>query len=263
MLVADEDERLCVNAVHSLKLLGVHAEWCLSAERAMEMISERSHQNNDYHMVLLGQQLSGMNGVEIAQVIRLKYGKDCLALLILSCGFSEMEEEARKIGISGFISKPLFKSVLFEAFKTFAGMSGEEEAETKHKTDKELKGKHILLAEDNELNWEVAKELFSILEIELDWAENGKICVEEFEKSPAGYYDAIIMDVRMPVMDGYEACRAIRRLKREDADIPIIAMTADAFSEDIQKCLECGMNDHLAKPIDIQIVARKLKKYLR
>ena len=142
-------------------------------------------------------------------------------------------------------------------------MSGEEEEETEHTADKELKGKHILLAEDNELNWEVAKELFSILEIELDWAENGKICVEEFEKSPAGYYDAIIMDVRMPVMDGYEACRAIRRSKRGDADIPIIAMTADAFSEDIQKCLECGMNDHLAKPIDIQIVARKLKKYLR
>lgn len=263
MLVVDEDERLCVNAVHSLKLLGVHAEWCLSAERAMEMISERSHQNDDYHMVLLGQQLSGMSGVEAARMIRLKYGDDCPILLISSCGFSEMEEEARKIGISGFISKPLFKSVLFDALKTFAGMPGEEELETEHKTDKELKGKHILLAEDNELNWEVAKDLLSILEIELDWAENGKICVEEFEKSPAGYYDAIIMDVRMPVMDGYEACRAIRRLKREDADIPIIAMTADAFSEDIQKCLECGMNDHLAKPIDIQIVARKLKSYLR
>lgn len=262
MLVVDEDERLCINAVHSLKLLGVHAEWCLSAERAMEMISERSRQNDDYHMVLLGQQLSGKSGVEAARMIRLKYGDDCPILLISSCGFSEREEEARKIGISGFISKPLFKSVLFDALKTFAGMSGEEESETEHKTDKELKGKHILLAEDNELNWEVAKELFSFLEIELDWAENGKICVEEFEKSPTGYYDAIIMDVRMPVMDGYEACRTIRRLKREDADIPIIAMTADAFSEDIQKCLECGMNDHLAKPIDIQIVARKLKKYL-
>ena len=133
----------------------------------------------------------------------------------------------------------------------------------KQETDKDLKGKHILLAEDNELNWEVAKELFSILEIELDWVENGKICVEEFEKSPVGYYDAIIMDVRMPVMDGYEAARAIRRLGREDAGVPIIAMTADAFSEDIQRCLECGMDDHLAKPIDIQVVARKLKKYLK
>ena len=129
--------------------------------------------------------------------------------------------------------------------------------------DLELKGKHILLAEDNELNWEVAKELLSDLEIELDWAENGEICVAQFKRAPVGYYDAVIMDVRMPVMNGYEATRAIRELDREDSDIPVIAMTADAFSEDIQKCLECGMNDHLAKPIDIQEVARKLKKYLK
>ena len=126
-----------------------------------------------------------------------------------------------------------------------------------------LKGKRILLAEDNELNWEVARELLSALELELDWAENGEICVEKFRKSPAGYYDAIIMDVRMPVMDGYEAAAAIRGLDRADADLPIIAMTADAFSEDIQKCLACGMNDHLAKPIDIQAVACKLKKHLK
>ena len=126
-----------------------------------------------------------------------------------------------------------------------------------------LKGRRILLAEDNELNWEVARELLSILELELDWAENGEICVEKFRNSPAGHYDAIIMDVRMPVIDGYEATAAIRRLEREDADIPIIAMTADAFSEDIQRCLERGMNDHLAKPIDIQAVTFKLKKYLK
>ena len=127
----------------------------------------------------------------------------------------------------------------------------------------DLKGRRVLLAEDNELNWEVARELLSVLELELDWAENGEICVEKFRSSPAGYYDAILMDVRMPVMDGYEATGAIRGLDRADADIPIIAMTADAFSEDIQKCLACGMNDHLAKPIDIQAVTCKLKKHLK
>ncbi len=127
----------------------------------------------------------------------------------------------------------------------------------------DLKGKRILLAEDNELNWEVARELLSILELELDWAENGEICAEKFRKSPVGYYDAILMDVRMPVMDGYEATAAIRGLERGDAAVPIIAMTADAFSEDIQRCLACGMNDHLAKPIDIETVARKLKKHLK
>ena len=127
----------------------------------------------------------------------------------------------------------------------------------------DLKGKRILLAEDNELNWGVARELLSILELELDWAENGEICAEKFRKSPVGYYDAILMDVRMPVMDGYEATAAIRGLERGDAAVPIIAMTADAFSEDIQRCLACGMNDHLAKPIDIETVARKLKKHLK
>ena len=129
--------------------------------------------------------------------------------------------------------------------------------------DVELKGKRVLLAEDNELNWEVARELLSVLELDLDWAENGEICLRKFRESPAGYYGAIIMDVRMPVMDGYETTAAIRALDRADADIPIIAMTADAFSEDIQRCLACGMNDHLAKPIDIQTVSRKLKKYLK
>ena len=138
-----------------------------------------------------------------------------------------------------------------------------EDGAAERVNDVVLKGRRILLAEDNELNWEVARELLSILELELDWAENGEICVEKFRNSPVGHYDAIIMDVRMPVMDGYEATAAIRGLEREDADIPIIAMTADAFSEDIQRCLERGMNDHLAKPIDIQAVTFKLKKYLK
>ncbi len=152
---------------------------------------------------------------------------------------------------------------LAKAERQKSDTSGERAAAAQERTDLELKGKHILLAEDNELNWEVARELLSALEMELEWVENGEICVERFKKSPVGYYDAIIMDVRMPVMNGYEATKTIRGLEREDADIPIIAMTADAFSEDIQKCLECGMDDHLAKPIDILAVTQKLKKYLR
>ncbi len=161
------------------------------------------------------------------------------------------------------ISRPLFKSALLDALNMFTGAAGEEAAADEKELALELRGKHILLAEDNELNWEVAKEILSVFEMELDWAENGQICVAKFEESPVGYYDAIIMDVRMPIMDGYEATATIRGMKREDANIPIIAMTADAFSEDIQRCLECGMNDHLAKPIDIQAIERKLKKYLQ
>ena len=120
-----------------------------------------------------------------------------------------------------------------------------------------------MLAEDNELNWEVAHELLSELNVELEWAEDGQICLDKFSNSAVGYYDAVLMDLRMPVMNGYEATEAIRSLERPDArQIPIIAMTADAFSEDIKHCLEVGMNAHIAKPIDIQEVARILKKYL-
>ena len=121
----------------------------------------------------------------------------------------------------------------------------------------------MLLAEDNELNWEVAAELLSELGLELDWAEDGKICVEMFEKSEIGHYDAILMDLRMPVMNGYEATEAIRKSDRADRDIPIIAMTADAFSDDIKKCLDSGMDSHMAKPIDIREVARLLEKYFK
>ena len=126
----------------------------------------------------------------------------------------------------------------------------------------DFSGRRILLAEDNELNWEIADELLTSLGLELDWAENGKICVEKFSAAAPGYYDAVLMDLRMPIMTGYEATQAIRALDRPDASLPIIAMTADAFSEDIQRCLDAGMNAHISKPIDLREVSRLLEKYL-
>jgi len=263
LLVVDGDEWLCTSVVQSLKRLGLRAEWCADAARAVELADEHSRRNDPYQLMLLGWKLPDMDGIEAARKIRLSCGENSPTLLLSGCDWSGMEEEAGKAGISGFIPRPLFQSVLYDALKTFTGEAVEESKVSKMENDLELKGKHILLAEDNELNWEVARELLSELELELDWAENGRICLEKFEKSSAGYYDAILMDVRMPVMDGYETTRAIRRLERKDAGIPIIAMTADAFLEDIQRCLECGMNDHLAKPIDVQAVVRKLKKYLK
>ena len=197
MLVVDDDERLCINAVNSLKSIGINSEWCLNAERAMEMTAERHRRNDNYQMILFDLNLPGMNGIDAAREIHLKYGEDSPTLLISACDWSEIEDDAREAGISGFISKPLFKSTLFYALRSFAHIPGEETAQTEEDVPTELSGKHILLAEDNELNWEVAKELLSILQLELDWAENGQICVSKFEKSPVGYYDAILMDVRM------------------------------------------------------------------
>ena len=126
------------------------------------------------------------------------------------------------------------------------------------------RGKRILLAEDNRLNWEVAHELLSSCGFEVDWAQNGQICVDKFRESAPGHYDVILMDIRMPVLNGYSAAQAIRSLERPDAAaIPIIAMTADAFSEDIRKCQECGMNAHIAKPFDIRELMRALQKYMK
>lgn len=263
MLIVDDDERSCISTVRSLQSLGIRSEWCPSAECALALMAERHHQNNGYDIILLNWKLPDMNGIEAAHAIRSTFGEDSPALLLSACDWSEIQGEAKEAGISGFVSKPLFRSSLFDALKTLAGVPGKKSSNTEGRTLSELSGKHILLAEDNELNWEVARELLSVLELELDWVENGEKCVAKFTESPVGYYDAILMDVRMPVMDGYEATMAIRALERKDADIPIIAMTADAFSEDIQKCLECGMNDHLAKPIDIQVVAHKITKYIK
>lgn len=258
VLVVDQDERLCIYTVHALESIGIRAEWCLDAGQALERIAGQRRQNDGYQIILLGTE-----GLAAARAIRADCGEDSPALLLLTCGWSGTEAKAREAGISGFVSRPVFKSALYDALKAFSGTAVQESADAEEAADPVLQGKRILLAEDNELNWEVARELLSVLEMELDWAENGQLCVAKFEESPVGYYDAVLMDVRMPVMDGYEATMAIRGMERGDRDLPVIAMTADAFSEDIQKCLECGMNDHLAKPIDVQTVVLKLKKYLK
>ncbi len=135
-------------------------------------------------------------------------------------------------------------------------------AEKESERSIDFTGRRILLAEDNELNWEVAEELLKELGLELFWAQNGRICLDMFLDSQEGYYDAILMDLRMPEMNGYEATEAIRALPRADAGLPIIAMTADAFSDDIRKCLECGMDAHVAKPIDIRELSHLLEKYI-
>jgi len=263
VLVVDGDERLCASAAKALESLGVRAEWRQRGGEALELIRERRRRNEGYQAVLLSWRLPDMDGLEAVRAIRADAGTDAPFLLLASCDQSGMEAAARDAGASGIISSPLFKSALLDALQGLSGAPDREAPAPREEASLELKGKHVLVAEDNELNWEVASELLSVLEMDLEWVENGRQCVEKFQSAPEGYYDAILMDVRMPVMDGYAATAAIRKLERADADVPIIAMTADAFSEDIQRCLECGMDDHLAKPIDMQDVARKLKKYLK
>jgi len=264
MLVVDDDEDLCRSAAASLREIGVDAQWVLDGETAIRMVVERQRKGEPYQIILLDWKLPGMDGIQTARQLRQQCGEDLPILLISAYDWGEIEDQARDAGICGFISKPLFKSTLFSGLRKFAeeGERPTPEAPAGEKVD--LAGRRVLVAEDNDLNWEIAEELLSDLGLTMERAENGRICAEMFRDSEEGYYDAVLMDVRMPVMTGYQATEAIRAMDRPDAKtLPIIAMTADAFSEDIQKCLDCGMNAHVAKPIDVDQIARLLEKYVR
>lgn len=262
MLVVDNNEELCQSAVCSLKEIGIDAQWVADGKTAIEMAKKYHEEQNPFEIVLLDWKMPDMDGLHTAREMRKHLGEEVPILIISAYDWSEIEEEAAEVGIQGFIAKPLFKSNLFLGLKHY--MLDESEKEEKEESDlhNSFLGKKILLAEDNDLNWEIAEDLLSEVGFELERAENGKICVEKFEQSAQGYYDVVLMDIRMPIMNGYDAARAIRASARPDAKLPIIAMTADAFSDDIQRCLECGMNEHVAKPIDVNRLTQLLKKYL-
>ncbi len=261
VLVVDDNEMLCLSAAANLEALGVHAEWTLDGMKAVEMIAEHHKQNNDYHFVLIDWKMPNMDGIETIQEIHARVGKDIPIFLISAYDQGELEDMAFENEIEGFISKPLFKSTLFARLRQYVdglenGIDGENE-------QIDFQGKRVLLAEDIEINWEIANEILSAAGLVLEWAENGQICVDRFAASEPGYYNAILMDVRMPVMNGYDATKTIRKMDRPDKDLPIIAMTADAFSDDAQRCFECGMDAHLTKPLDIRECMRTLQNYLK
>ncbi len=260
MLVVDDDQQLCESTVDSLRSIGIRAEWVLDGEDAVKMATRHHKMHTDYHVILLDWKLPDMDGIQTARELRKQLGDDVPILLMSAYDWTEIEDEARAAGISGFLMKPLFRSTLFYGLKPFMGAVDEQPVEDVPKL--QFSDKRVLIAEDNELNWEIASELLGDLGLTLDWAENGEVCANLFRNSEPGYYDAILMDIRMPIMDGYEATDTIRAMNRPDADIPIIAMTADAYSDDIQRCLDHGMNAHIAKPIDIDEVARVLKRYI-
>lgn len=261
ILVVEDDEMVCENVISSLQSMGIQADWALNGKSALRTVENRLQQGKRYFAILLDLDMPGMSGIETAREIRRICGDHMPLLLLAAYDWSGVEAEAKEAGIYGFLTKPLFRSTLFYGLKSLSSISRQEAIE--EDIEMEFAGKRALLAEDNELNWEIASDLLSELGFELEWAEDGQICVDMFQQSPLHYYDAILMDLRMPVMTGYEAARVIRNMDREDADtIPIIAMSADTYHDDVQKCLECGMNAHVPKPIDIKEVTRQLERYL-
>lgn len=261
VLVVDDDEQLCDSAVDALESIGMRADKATDGESAVSMAGQCG--DDKYDAVIIDWKMPVMNGIETAKRIRDISGENTPILIISAYDWSEVEDNAKESGIDGFISKPLFCSTLYDCLRKFTNKD-DNNSEEKKERKISLHGKKILMAEDNDINWEVASAVLGSMEAELEWAQNGQICLDKFRQSPEGYYDIVLMDLRMPVMNGYEAAKAIRSLERADAkQIPIIAMTADAFSDDIKRCIEAGMDEHIAKPIDVKEMENKLLKCMR
>lgn len=262
VLVIDDDETGCQTAKDMLTSIGLRAECVQDLQHAIQLLEAYGHAEEE-PLVLLDWDIQGQDGVAAAQQLRSRFGGK-LTLLMLSDGdWDELKERAMQAGVTGFVEKPLFRSGLYDALHPYTEEKPQALQQENEEQDMDLTGRRVLFAEDNELNWEIGEAMLSELGMELDHAENGKICVEKFKQSKEGWYDVILMDLRMPVMTGYEAAVAIRGLARDDArNIPIIAVSADAFADDIQKCLDCGMNAHTAKPYDLAVLISLISENL-
>lgn len=264
VLVIDDDQITCENAAALLNELGMRGYWVMSGREAIGRIAAAHDQKDDFFAVILDWVMPDMNGLETVRVIREKLGDDVPIIIISAYDYSDIEEEFISAGADAFITKPLFKSKMLQVLQLFIS-SGESDAvhAADEKKAPEFYGKRILLAEDNEVNREIVIELLRVHDISVDAAENGRQALEMFDTSDPGTYHAILMDIQMPVLNGYGAAAGIRSLKRSDAQsIPIIALTADAFADDIARSQKAGMNDHIAKPVDVNYLLETLHKWM-
>lgn len=262
-LVVDDDVAVCENTVATLHDMGVTAEWVDSGQKAVERVKFYRKEHKDYDMILIDWKMPGMDGIETAREIRKVVGADVTIIIMTAYDWASIEQEAKLAGVNLLMNKPMFRSSLISAFNQALGIK-EAEKEEPEEEEFDLSGKRILLAEDNAINTEVAQLLLKSKGADVDVAENGLRALEKLAKSEEGYYDAILMDIRMPIMDGLTASRSIRNLSNKDAaNIPIIAMTANAFDDDVDKSKAAGMNAHLAKPIDPKRLFRTLVELIR
>lgn len=261
-LVVDDDVTVCESTVAVLKDMGVSAEWVDSGRKAVDRVRELKNGNKYYDMILIDWKMPEMDGIETAARIRRIVGPDVTIIIMTAFDWSSIEHEAKLAGVNLLMSKPMFKSSLISAFSRALGEKEEKEQATET-TDFNFTGKRVLLAEDNQINTEVAVMLLEGKGFTVDTAENGLRALELFSKSEEGYYNAILMDIRMPIMDGLTAASNIRHLSNADAaTVPIIAMTANAFDDDIEKSRVAGMNAHLAKPIEPERLYQTLYDFI-
>ena len=264
VLVVDDDQILCESVSEILNELGMQCSWVLSGREAVDRVAAAHEAAADFFAVILDWIMPDIDGLETLKRIRKKVGIDMPIIIVSAYDFSEIEDKFRLAGADAFITKPLFKSKMVHTFHKFCRIDrSDARSALRERSDAALDGKKLLLAEDNELNREIAVELLETHGLLIDTAENGSIAVKKFEASAPGEYACILMDIQMPVMDGYKATKMIRSLEREDArTIPILALTANAFASDIGKAHSVGMNDHIAKPIDIEILMEILRQWI-
>ena len=260
VLVIDDDRIALEHAEIVLGQIGISCETAESGWEGVDKVRIRHGRREDYNLILIDWRMPEMDGVETTRQIRAIAGPDTPIIILTSFNWDDIADEAREAGVDSFAAKPLFAGTVMDEFRE--AFRRKNQALEKETVD--LKGRRILLAEDVTINAEIMMMVLNMREMEVELAENGKIATEMFEKHEPGYYDAILMDMRMPVMDGLEATRTIRAMDREDAKkIPIIALTANAFDEDVQRSMQAGLNAHLSKPVEADALFETLENLIR
>jgi CheY-like chemotaxis protein len=261
VLVIDDDAVACEHAKLILEELGIAVDTVLNGRDALEMIKLHQARREPYNLMLVDWRMPELDGIEVTRRIREIVGDESAIIILTAYSWEEVMDEALQAGVDRFMAKPLFATAVMDEFSQ--AIEQKQIALGKEKEPVDLTGKRILIAEDMPVNAEIIKMILEMREIDAELAENGKIALEMFDKSAPNYYDAILMDIRMPIMDGLTATEKIRDLPREDAKtIPIIALTANAFDEDVQRSLQAGMNAHLTKPVEPEHLFQTLAEFI-
>ena len=257
VLIVDDDPVEAEHAKSVLDDVGIRADSCSNGHEALERLREAHGKRRPYNLILMDWNMPGMDGLETSEEIRRQFGDESAIVVLTAYSWDDIRDEAHKVGVDHFLAKPLFASNVMEQIRQIARQADRPLLRESKRAD--LKGRRILLAEDLQSNAEIMTDILEMENIRTDHASNGKIATDLFAKSDPGTYSAILMDIRMPEMDGLEAAAAIRAMNREDAKrIPIIALTANAFDEDVQRSMQAGMNAHLSKPVDSDQLVRVL-----
>ena len=267
VLVADDDPVCCESTCEILNDMGMNSEWVLSGKAAVDRTKTRKEQGRDFFAVIIDWKLPDQNGIEITRKIRELVGKEVPIVIVSAYDWTDVELEAREAGANAFISKPLFRTKLAKLFQGLVSNQsddGDYDEPLKTLEEMDLHGFKVLLAEDQEINAEIATDFLEMTGLEVDWAKDGVQAVGKMATAPDNYYAMIFMDIQMPNMNGIEATKAIRAMDRVyTKEVPIVAMTANAFTDDVINCKQAGMNEHITKPIDIEVLAQVLDTYIQ